>query len=169
MYSLNSARGGWTFVKHTTCTTRTPMWRLRSRLYGECKRNWTQLMNDVWNRDKDGHTKHTHGKARIPPEAQHNACQSQLRWPWPQKRSNSNLRLTICLSSWQRIPPSLCKYRRDLLPLDQLRDWPRGNNSCYIYKNTTRLWVDQVQSLGITPMTDTLPNYPTVQYLPVVP
>ena len=39
----------------------------------------------------------------------------------------------------------------------------------YIYKSAAILWVDQVQSLGITPMADTLPNYPTVQYLPVAP
>ena len=39
----------------------------------------------------------------------------------------------------------------------------------YIYKSMTRLLVDQVQSPGITPMADTLPNYPTVHHLPVVP
>ena len=62
--------------------------------------------------------------------------QRKIRWVLSLQMS-VNIGESYCLSTNRAIG-------RDAIPL------------FYIYKSTTRLWVDQVQSLGITPMADTL-------------
>ena len=83
--------------------------------------------------------------------------------------SNPNNHVDSCYVIYWYLALHVCKYKRESYCLSTNRAIGReAITLSYIYKSTTRLWVDQVQSLGIIPMADTLPNYLTIQYLPVI-